>query len=64
MPSETIRNDLKDMVQRAEFLLGKGKLQEAVNLANQLFKFYRREPHEKQLEPLAKLFREHGLLVK
>ena len=32
------------MVQRAEALLAKGKLQEAVNIANQLFKSYRHKP--------------------
>ena len=44
MPSETIKNDLGNMVQRAEALLAKGKLQEAVNIANQLFKSYRHKP--------------------
>ena len=44
MPAETGKNDLANMVQRAEALLAKGKLQEAVNIANQLFKSYRHKP--------------------
>ena len=44
MPAETINNELGNMVQRAEALLANGKLQEAVNIANRLFKTYRHKP--------------------
>lgn len=44
MSSQTVRNDLADMLARAEFLLSKGKLQDAVNIANHTLRNYRRDP--------------------
>ena len=44
MPSQTVRNDLKDMLDQAETLLSKGRLQEAVNIANHALRNYRRDP--------------------
>ena len=44
MSSQTVRNDLADMVAQAESLLSKGRLQEAVNIANHALRNYRRDP--------------------
>ena len=44
MPSQTVRNDLKDMLDQAEALLSKGRLQEVVNIANHALRNYRRNP--------------------
>ena len=43
-PSQTVRNDLKDLLDQAETLLSKGRLQEAVNIANHTLRNYRRDP--------------------
>ena len=44
MPSQTVGNDLKDMLDQAETLLSKGRLQEAVTIANHALRNYRRDP--------------------